>query len=118
MLAYVFQSIHVNFLDFLPSPSARASGAETRGLSRKGIIEGLRASLQRLQLDYVDILIVHKADPNCPMEGEPIGPTAQFTTALSRIAYICYATAPPRREKQTSTFLPKSMRLQRGKFSV
>lgn len=29
----------------------------------------MRASLQRLQLNYIDIVIIHKADPMCPMEG-------------------------------------------------
>ncbi|XP_065560612.1 voltage-gated potassium channel subunit beta-2-like isoform X7 [Artemia franciscana] len=43
--------------------------SEERGLSRKHIIESVRGSLERLQLDYIDIIIVHKADPMCPMEG-------------------------------------------------
>lgn len=42
---------------------------EERGLSRKHIIESVQASLKRLQLDYIDIVIVHKADSMCPMEG-------------------------------------------------
>ncbi|XP_033170379.1 voltage-gated potassium channel subunit beta-2-like isoform X3 [Drosophila mauritiana] len=42
--------------------------SEERGLSRKHIIECVRASLQRLQLQYIDIVIIHKADPMCPME--------------------------------------------------
>ncbi|KAK1153355.1 hypothetical protein AOXY_G30286 [Acipenser oxyrinchus oxyrinchus] len=43
--------------------------AETeRGLSRKHIIEGLKGSLDRLQLDYVDIVFANKTDTNCPME--------------------------------------------------
>ncbi|ALC48219.1 Hk [Drosophila busckii] len=42
--------------------------SEERGLSRKHIIECVRASLQRLQLSYIDIVIIHKADPMCPME--------------------------------------------------
>lgn len=43
--------------------------AETeRGLSRKHIIEGLKASLERLQLDYVDIVFANKPDPHTPME--------------------------------------------------
>ncbi len=45
--------------------------AETeKGLSRKHIIEGLNASLARLQLDYVDIVFANKPEPNMPMEGE------------------------------------------------
>nr|ARD05929.1 Voltage-gated potassium channel subunit beta-3 [Polyodon spathula] len=43
--------------------------AETeRGLSRKHIIEGLRGSLDRLQLEYVDLVFANKTDANCPME--------------------------------------------------
>ncbi|XP_062300850.1 voltage-gated potassium channel subunit beta-3-like [Scomber scombrus] len=43
--------------------------AETeRGLSRKHIIEGLRGSLARLQLDYVDIVFANRSDINTPME--------------------------------------------------
>lgn len=43
--------------------------AETeRGLSRKHIIEGLRGSLARLQLDYVDIVFANRSDVNAPME--------------------------------------------------
>ncbi|CRL04398.1 CLUMA_CG017484, isoform A [Clunio marinus] len=42
--------------------------SEERGLSRKHIIESVKASLQRLQVDYIDIILVHKADAMCPME--------------------------------------------------
>ncbi|XP_064185092.1 voltage-gated potassium channel subunit beta-2-like isoform X2 [Anguilla rostrata] len=43
--------------------------AETeRGLSRKHIIEGLRGSLSRLQLEYVDIVFANRTDVNSPME--------------------------------------------------
>ncbi|KAG5672992.1 hypothetical protein PVAND_003073 [Polypedilum vanderplanki] len=41
---------------------------EERGLSKKHIIESVQASLKRLQLDYIDIVIIHKADSMCPME--------------------------------------------------
>ncbi|XP_028836109.1 voltage-gated potassium channel subunit beta-2-like isoform X1 [Denticeps clupeoides] len=44
--------------------------AETeRGLSRKHIVEGLRASLSRLQMEYVDIVFANRSDLNTPMEG-------------------------------------------------
>ncbi|XP_026463990.1 LOW QUALITY PROTEIN: voltage-gated potassium channel subunit beta-2-like [Ctenocephalides felis] len=42
--------------------------SDERGLSRKHIVETVRASLERLQLPYIDVVIVHKADPMCPME--------------------------------------------------
>lgn len=43
--------------------------SDERGLSRKHIIESVKASLQRLQLPYIDIVIIYKADSMCPMEG-------------------------------------------------
>ncbi|XP_048476027.1 voltage-gated potassium channel subunit beta-1-like [Rhincodon typus] len=44
--------------------------AETeRGLSRKHIIEGLRGSLERLQLEYVDIVFANRPDVPVSSEG-------------------------------------------------
>lgn len=43
-------------------------GPNDRGLSRKHIVEGLDACLQRLQLDYVDLVFAHRPDPNTPIE--------------------------------------------------
>ncbi|ETE56860.1 Voltage-gated potassium channel subunit beta-3, partial [Ophiophagus hannah] len=56
---------------FLGGQRVRVGGlAETeRGLSRKHIIEGLKGSLQRLQLGYVDIVFANRMDANSPMEG-------------------------------------------------
>ncbi|XP_051900474.1 voltage-gated potassium channel subunit beta-2-like [Pristis pectinata] len=43
--------------------------AETeRGVSRKHIIEGLRGSLQRLQLQYVDIVVANRPDVNVALD--------------------------------------------------
>ena len=39
-----------------------------RGLSRKHIFESIKASLERLQLDYVDVLQCHRFDPDTPIE--------------------------------------------------
>ncbi|KAI9597629.1 NADP-dependent oxidoreductase domain-containing protein [Syncephalis fuscata] len=44
------------------------NGPNDRGLSRKHIVEGLNASLKRLQLEYVDIIYAHRPDPETPME--------------------------------------------------
>lgn len=38
------------------------------GLSRKHIIEGMAMSLERLQLDYVDLIFAHRPDRHTPME--------------------------------------------------
>ncbi|GAA6057453.1 hypothetical protein JCM3770_000767 [Rhodotorula araucariae] len=44
------------------------SDPNQKGLSRKHIIEGVKASLKRLQLDYVDVVFAHRADVATPME--------------------------------------------------
>jgi len=43
-------------------------GVNQRGLSRKHIIEGLNASLKRLQLEYVDLVFCHRPDTDTPIE--------------------------------------------------
>ncbi|RLN66006.1 hypothetical protein BBJ29_008783 [Phytophthora kernoviae] len=42
--------------------------ANDQGLSRKHIVEGTKASLARLQLDYVDVIFCHRADAFTPIE--------------------------------------------------
>lgn len=44
------------------------SGFNERGLSRKHIIEGMNASLERLQLDHVDLIYCHRPDSVTPTE--------------------------------------------------
>ncbi|CCA73301.1 related to aryl-alcohol dehydrogenases [Serendipita indica DSM 11827] len=39
-----------------------------KGLSRKHIFESIKASLERLQLDYVDVFQCHRFDPETPIE--------------------------------------------------
>ena len=41
---------------------------EKNTLNRKYLIEGIDGSLKRLDLDYVDILYCHRADPTTPIE--------------------------------------------------
>ncbi|XP_023953924.1 voltage-gated potassium channel subunit beta-2 isoform X2 [Bicyclus anynana] len=45
-----------------------ANRSDERGLSRKHVIESVKASMQRLQVDYIDVVLLHKIDPVCPME--------------------------------------------------
>jgi aryl-alcohol dehydrogenase-like predicted oxidoreductase len=40
----------------------------SRGLSRKHIIEGANASLKRSGLDYFDVIFAHRHDATVPME--------------------------------------------------
>ncbi len=42
--------------------------ANTRGATRSHIVAGLKASLQRLQLDHVDLYQIHGFDPATPIE--------------------------------------------------
>jgi voltage-dependent potassium channel beta subunit len=44
------------------------SKINNQGLSRKHILEGTKLSLERLQLDYVDLLYAHRPDRQVPME--------------------------------------------------
>jgi len=44
------------------------SGPNDTGLSRKHIIEGVDAALQRLQTDYVDLVFAHRPDIQTPIE--------------------------------------------------
>jgi voltage-dependent potassium channel beta subunit len=41
---------------------------EKNTLNRKRLIEGINGSLQRLQLEYVDVLYCHRPDPTTPIE--------------------------------------------------
>ena len=43
-------------------------GANNRGLSRTHILNGVKASLKRLQLDHIDLYQVHGFDPATPIE--------------------------------------------------
>ncbi|GAA5951729.1 hypothetical protein JCM3765_003097 [Sporobolomyces pararoseus] len=44
------------------------SDPNQKGNSRKHLIEGLKASLERLQMDYVDVLFLHRPDFGTPIE--------------------------------------------------
>lgn len=41
---------------------------EKNTLNRKRLIEGIQTSLERLQLDYVDLIYCHRPDPTTPIE--------------------------------------------------
>jgi voltage-dependent potassium channel beta subunit len=43
-------------------------GPNDSGLSRKHLFEGTNAALQRLQMDYVDLLFCHRSDIHTPIE--------------------------------------------------
>lgn len=43
-------------------------GPNDVGLSRKHVVEGLKASLKRMQVEYVDVVFAHRPDPSTPIE--------------------------------------------------
>ena len=43
-------------------------GPNDKGLSRKHIVEGLKGSLKRLDMDYVDVVYCHRPDASTPIE--------------------------------------------------
>ncbi|MBI5433645.1 MAG: aldo/keto reductase [Planctomycetes bacterium] len=43
-------------------------GPNDKGLNRKHLIEGTYAALERLDLDYVDLLYCHRPDPETPID--------------------------------------------------
>ncbi|KAG7399483.1 hypothetical protein PHYBOEH_008718 [Phytophthora boehmeriae] len=47
------------------------SSPNAQGLCRKHIIEGLKGSLQRMQLDYVNVVFCHRPDALTPIEDTP-----------------------------------------------
>lgn len=48
--------------------SQMGEGPNARGASRAHILDGIKASLKRLQLDYVDLYQIHGFDPATPIE--------------------------------------------------
>jgi len=46
----------------------RSGGVNNRGASRYHIMEGVKASLKRLQLDHIDLYQIHGFDPATPIE--------------------------------------------------
>ena len=58
----------------------------TRGLSRKHVIEGLKSSLKRLQQPYVDVVFAHRPDYATPMKEIVEG----FTQAIRNLNLAYY----------------------------
>ena len=44
------------------------SGPNDRGLSRKRVVEACHAALRRLQVDYLDLYLCHRPDPDTPLD--------------------------------------------------
>lgn len=52
----------------LPWIPGSHQGPNDKGLSRKHIIEGTKAALKRLRVDYVDLIFCHRPDITTPIE--------------------------------------------------
>ncbi|EGZ10780.1 hypothetical protein PHYSODRAFT_256680 [Phytophthora sojae] len=53
---------------FTGTKGVMQGGPNDEGVSRKHIVEGLKASLRRLELDYVDVVFCHRFDAYTPIE--------------------------------------------------
>ncbi|KAL3657478.1 hypothetical protein V7S43_017617 [Phytophthora oleae] len=53
---------------FTGTKGTSKGGPNDEGTNRKHIVEGLKASLDRLQLDYVDVVFCHRFDAFTPIE--------------------------------------------------
>ena len=53
---------------FFGGRGARDTVNSAQNVSRKKLYEGLRASLERLALEYVDVVFCHRPDPTTPIE--------------------------------------------------
>lgn len=59
--------------------------ANRYGLSRKHIFDSVKASLERLQLDYIDVFQCHRFDKNTPIEE-----TMQALHDVVKAGYVRY----------------------------
>ncbi|VDC05771.1 unnamed protein product [Peniophora sp. CBMAI 1063] len=69
-LGRVFKELGVRRGDFVITSKVfwgTRPGPNNMGLSRKHIIEGVKESLQRLQLEYLDIVFAHRPDTTTPV---------------------------------------------------
>lgn len=67
---------------------AMREGQNTYGLSRKAIFHEVNQSLQRLGMDYIDLLYIHRWD-----YGTPIEETMQTLNDLVRSGKVLYIGA-------------------------
>lgn len=61
------------------------------GLSRKSIVEGLRASLARMQLDHVDVVFAHRCEPMQMLNMEEV--VRAFNHVIDRGMAFYWATS-------------------------
>ncbi|KAI0279094.1 aryl-alcohol dehydrogenase [Russula aff. rugulosa BPL654] len=64
----VGKSFDVSLHNVPPAEKDRMGYVNQYGLSRKHIFDSVKKSLERLQLDYIDVLQCHRFDPDTPIE--------------------------------------------------
>jgi len=67
ILTKVFYAVGKVSDKWIADPDAKGH-VNRHGLSRKHIFDSIKASLERLQVDYVDVLQCHRFDPDTPIE--------------------------------------------------
>ncbi|KAK0431731.1 aryl-alcohol dehydrogenase [Armillaria borealis] len=68
-----------------PSDSEKDGYVNQHGLSRKHIFDSVKHSLERLQLDYIDVLQCHRFDPETP-----VSETMQALHDVVKAGYVRY----------------------------
>ncbi|KAI0790137.1 aryl-alcohol dehydrogenase [Irpex lacteus] len=68
VFAIVAPSYDVNILKSATMTAEDLGVINQRGLNRKHIFDSVKASLKRLQLDYIDVLQCHRFDHDAPIE--------------------------------------------------
>ncbi|MBX3657874.1 MAG: aldo/keto reductase [Ramlibacter sp.] len=87
-------------------------GPNGRGLSRSHIIDGVQASLRRLQLDHIDLYQVHGFDPATPMQE-----TLEALDLLVRHGHVRYVGVSNWAAWQIAKALGLSQRLNLARFA-
>jgi len=82
-----------------------------RGLSRKHIMRAIDASLERLDLDYVDLYQIHRFDPETPIEE-----TLEALTDLIRVGKVRYIGASTMAAYQFARMIFTADRLRLARF--
>ena len=66
------------------------SRTDLGGLSRKEIVESVKHSLKNLGTEYIDLVIIHKYDANCPIEGMCLIIFIVFFLYYSKCIFVMY----------------------------
>src|SRR6185369_12001613 len=67
-------------------------GANSRGATRGHILDGVKASLKRLQLDHIDLYQIHGFDPTTPIE-ETVR-ALDDTVRAGKVRYVGFSNIP------------------------